>query len=306
MSEPFVTIVNGAAGGGRCKTRWGRAGQRLRDAGLALDVRVTERAGHATELAAQAYADGHRRFLAVGGDGTSYEIVNGLFPRAAGDDEKITLGMLPLGTGNSFLRDFDIKDEESALSAITGGKTRSVDVVRAEHADGVLHYINLLGLGFTAQAGALTNDRFKPLGAAGYIAAVLVSLANLKFPIDPIRVRTSDHEDGSEADERPAALLSFSNSRYTGGAMMMAPTADVTDGYLDVIRVGKLGRGPFIATFPKIFAGTHTRHPAVEASRARHVEFLEPRAQPVMVDGEIITLTLKSLEVLPGAIEVFG
>ncbi len=292
----FFVVINGAAGGGRCRSRFDRLRARLVDAGLHLAIHLTCAPGHATELVEEAYAAGQRRFLVVGGDGTSYEAVNGLFAR--GRPEGVAVGMLPLGTGNSFLRDFGITHEEAAIDAILRGRTRKVDVIRCEHEGGVIHYLNLLSIGFTARAGALTNDQFKPLGTAGYIAAVLVSVARLEYPVDPVRL------DGGEVDRRPAAFLSFSNSKYTGGAMMMAPKADPTDGLLDVIRVGILPRLPFVATFPKIFSGTHVDRPEVEEAQVRRVEFVEPREQDVMVDGEIVRLSSRSLEVVPAAIEV--
>ncbi|MGH9681337.1 MAG: acylglycerol kinase family protein, partial [Candidatus Acidiferrales bacterium] len=105
MNEAYFTIVNPAAGGCRCGTLAPRALDRLREAGLALEVRQTRAPGEATILAHEAYAGGFRYFIAVGGDGTGYEIVNGLFPEAL-TEGRAALGFLPLGTGNSFLRDF--------------------------------------------------------------------------------------------------------------------------------------------------------------------------------------------------------
>ncbi|MBO6934923.1 MAG: YegS/Rv2252/BmrU family lipid kinase [Deltaproteobacteria bacterium] len=290
-------IVNGAAGGGRCAGRCEPALDALRSAGFELEVAHTERAGHATELARAAFAKGHRKFVSVGGDGTSFEVINGLLPEAEG--QGVELGLLPLGTGNSFLRDFAILDPDAALSALQGWKAQPVDVVKVVHAEGSFHYMNLIGLGFTARAGDLTNRRFKRLGPAGYVAAVLVSVAGLEKPVDPIKIDDADY-----GDARPAVFLVFSNSKYTGGAMKMAPDADPTDGYLDVIRAGDIGRASLVKTFPKIFAGRHVEHPRVEQGRAKKVEFLEPRKQPVMVDGEIMHLALESLEVRPGALSV--
>lgn len=295
MSQRYLAIVNGAAGGGRCTQRFEAARAKLRDAGVELDVRFTNGPGHATELARKADADGEKRILVVGGDGTGFEVVNGLFPRANAD---VALAMLPLGTGNSFLRDFDILDEATALRAIATGSPKPVDVIRLSHEGGTLHYINLCGLGFTASAGKLTNDRFKGLGALGYVAAVVISVARLEHPVDPVKL------DGGAVDARAAAMLVFSNSKYTGGAMKMAPRATVSDGHLDVIRVGALSRGALLRQFPKIFSGTHVDGPDVEESRATVVEFTAPRMQPCMIDGEILELAPKKLEVLRHALTV--
>ncbi len=291
----YFAIINGAAGGGRCGSRAEPALKQLSEHGIRSDVCFTEGPGHASELARRAYQSGVRHFLAAGGDGTVFEVVNGLFPDAASDPP--TLGILPLGTGNSFLRDFGPATEHLAQSALTEGEARPIDVIRAKHRDGTMHYINLLGLGFTAEVGALAN-RLKALSTTGYVAAVLARLAGLRYPLDPIRL------DDQIEDHRDNTMLVFSNSRYTGGAMMMAPHADLQDGRLDVIRVNRMSRFELLTAFPKIFRGTHVRHPKIEEHTAARVEFLNPREQDVMVDGEVLRLCLLSLEVLPRALKV--
>jgi diacylglycerol kinase (ATP) len=292
----YFTIVNPAAGGGRCGRRVDAALAQIESKGISLDVHRTARAGDATELARRAWADGFRSFLAVGGDGTTYEVINGLFPHEG--EERPRLAMLPLGTGNSFLRDFKIQGADGALAAITRGRARRCDVVRATHSRGSVHYVNLLSVGFTAIAGELTNRRFKRLGPAGYILATLATAARLSYPVFSI------HVDQRARDDRPCILLSFSNSRFTGGTMMMAPEADATDGALDVIRIGRMSKSLFVRTFPSIFAGTHVQRPEIEQERARSVVFELDREVDVMVDGEIERMKLERLDVLPGVLEV--
>lgn len=294
----FYTIVNGAAGGGRARTLAEPVLRDLGKRGIVGEIVYTERPQHATELARKAYEDGHRRFLAVGGDGTSFEIVNGLFPAAKAGE--VTLAMLPLGTGNSFLKDFGIKNAADAIRAIERDRAVPCDVVRAEHDAGSLHYINLLSVGFSARAGAMTNQRFKPFGAAGYVMAVLSCLARLEYDDSKVCL-----DDGAP-DTRPSALLSFSNSRFTAGAMMMAPHADVSDGQVDVIRVGRLGRARFLSTFPRIFRGTHVTARDIEETRAKRVDFVDSALRDVMIDGEILRLRLASLEVMPAALKVIA
>src|SRR5208283_2481948 len=142
---------NPAAGGGRCGERVGAALDRLRAAGIALETAETREAGEATRIAREAYGRGYRKFLAVGGDGTSYEIVNGLFPESGSrlnssqvlspgsqevpgaEDRIATLGFLPLGTGNSFLRDFaggvsSKRSLEHAMQALEARRSRPCDV----------------------------------------------------------------------------------------------------------------------------------------------------------------------------------
>ncbi len=120
MIDPgtFLAVVNPAAGGGRCRKLVGPALDRLRAGGIDLAVVETSAPGQATVLVRDAYAQGYRKFIAVGGDGTSYEVVNGLFPSAGG---AATLAFLPLGTGNSFLRDFSDREWSSRLKRCLPG-----------------------------------------------------------------------------------------------------------------------------------------------------------------------------------------
>jgi diacylglycerol kinase family enzyme len=133
---------------------------------VALDTAFTEEPRHATELVRAAAANGHRHFLSAGGDGTAAEIVNGLVE--AGVSEECELAMLPLGTGNSFLRDFGITNTESAVDAIARGNSTPIDLLRLTHEEGVIHFINTMGTGFVAHAGELTNQRFKSLADSRY------------------------------------------------------------------------------------------------------------------------------------------
>lgn len=286
----MIAIVNGAAASGRCGRR---AAAVL--APLGAELWFTEGPGHATELAEKA-AGQAERVLAVGGDGTTFEVLNGLFAA----DRRPALGIVPLGTGNSFLRDFELQEPEAAVAAIRAGRRRACDVVRATHDGGELVYLNLLSVGFSAGVGDLTNRRFKRLGPGGYGLAVLGRLATLSCPIFPHRL------DGGPLDDRPVTLLSFSNSRFTGGTMRMAPEADPSDGALDVIRIGPMGRRRLATAFPKIFQGTHVAMPEVDQGRARRVAFDLAAPVAVMVDGEVLHLRLRALEVLPGAIEVLA
>jgi diacylglycerol kinase family enzyme len=234
MKTPM--IVNPNAGGGRCGKRAPEIAARLRQGGFPdLQMYLTDGPKHATRIAAELAAAGHQIILCAGGDGTTYEVVNGLFPRRDGAPRP-TLGILPLGTGNSFLKDFGIESEAQALAAVCARATKPVDVVRATHKSGVFHYINLLSIGFTSDVGALTNRWFKALGPAGYAVSTVLEVLRLRARSFPIRL------DEGPSDTRPADFLSFSNSRCTGGHMQMAPHADVADGRLDVIRVGDLGR----------------------------------------------------------------
>jgi YegS/Rv2252/BmrU family lipid kinase len=238
--------------------------------------------------------------MAVGGDGTSYEIVNGLLPAALGarDGERPRLGFLPLGTGNSFLRDFGDRGAEQAVEALVGGRSRACDVVRLQHDQGELFFINLMSAGFVADVATTANRRFKRVGAAGYGLAVVLETGSLS-PRD-FRMRV----DGGTPWEQKVTFVSFSNSRYTGGKMLMAPFADTADGKLDVIVAGAMGRLALLAAFPKIFSGSHVHLTSITCSQARCVEIDADAPMDLMIDGEVERHRPTRLEVLPAAIDV--
>jgi diacylglycerol kinase (ATP) len=294
-----LAIVNPAAGGGRCKALAPQALDRVRAAGLEVEVATTGAAGDATRIAREAYASGTRGFLAVGGDGTSYEIVNGLLPAAAAPGaERPWVGFLPLGTGNSFLRDFGTGDAEQALSALAQGRKRACDVVRLTHDDGALHYINLLSLGFVADVATTANRRFKALGPVGYVCGVVVETASLHPRTVEMRI------DDEDPWLQPLVFASFCNSKFTGGRMMMAPYADTADGRMDVIIARGMGRFALLTAFPRIFTGNHVHLPSIACSQARRVSFEVDAPIDLMIDGEVERHRPRALEVLQGAIDV--
>jgi len=297
--ERFFAIVNPAAGGGRSAKLAGPALANLREKGLHIDVIASTGPGHAVQLAREAYEQGYRRFLAVGGDGTAHEIINGIF---AGRTEvrRIALGFLPLGTGNSFLRDFSKDGAATSLQAILEGRTKPVDLIRLTHASGVIYSFNLLSVGFTADVAALTNRYFKPLGALGYLLGVFVRVIQLRRRSFALR---SDEE--KEWDERHSLFLSFSNSKYTGGTMLIAPHADPTDGLIEFVRWGPIGRLGLLRMLPKLYDGTHIEHPLASRQAVRHVEFNVPVPVDVMIDGEVATLECRALDILPAAVDFY-
>ncbi len=298
MSRRFLAVVNRAAGGGRCGKLVDAALDRLRAGGLELELAETTRPGHATEIARQAYGSGWRNFLAVGGDGTSYEIVNGLFPQAQRGEPPV-LGFLPLGTGNSFLRDFSERGLEHATQALLAGQRRSCDVLRLTHREGVLYYINLLSMGFAADVAATRIRRFKNMGELGYLLALFVCLARLERRGFPVRLNGN-----ADFDQRRCLFLTFNNSKFTGGKMMIAPKAEIADGLIEYVRWGPIGRLGLLRNLPGLYDGTHINHPLAEHHGASQIEFQLDAPVDVMVDGEVLRLDCQKLDVLPGALQV--
>jgi diacylglycerol kinase (ATP) len=301
VNDSVLAVVNPAAGGGRCRKLVGPALEKLRSAGISIDVVETGAPGQGITIVQDAYQKGYRRFIAVGGDGTAYEIVNGIF---GGTDvslggERPTLGFLPLGTGNSFLRDFSDQGVDAALGALLARRTQPCDVLRLKHTRGVIYYINLLSVGFAADVATVRARRFNGYGQLGYLMAIFTCLAQLKRRPFPLRV-----DGNGEIDRRKCLFLTFNNSKFTGGTMMIAPKAEVNDGFIEYVRWGPIGRLGLIRNLPTLYDGTHIRHPLASRQAVRRIDFNLDAPVDVMVDGEVLTLHCEMLDVLPSALDV--
>jgi len=288
----MLAIINRAAGGGRCGREADAALGRL---GLDVERAPTDGPGHAREIAREAYARGVRRFLAVGGDGTAHEVLNGLFPC----EERVTLGFLPLGTGNSFLRDFSSEGLPHAIDCIRAGRSRGCDVMRLEHSGGVVHSINLICLGFPADVAAVTNRRFKRFGALGYLLGVVACLARLPRRTFPLVA------DGAREAER-CLFLGFNNSRFTGGGMQIAPLAQTDDGLIEYLHFGPIGRLALLWNLKRLFDGSLVRLPWARRRGVREVRFESTTPCDLMIDGEVLRTVPRTLSLLPGALDVLA
>ena len=169
--------------------------------------------------------------------------------------------------------------------ALIEDRKRAVDLIRLTHTKGEIYSFNLLSLGFTADVGALTNRYFKPFGHLGYLLGVFVRVVQLRRRAFRLRC-----DDDKEWDERRCLFLSFNNSKFTGGTMLIAPQADPTDGLIEFVRWGPIGRIGLLRMLPKLYDGTHIEHPLASRRAVRHVEFGVNVPVDVLIDGEIAAL----------------
>ncbi len=190
-------------------------------------------------------------------------------------------------------------DLQHALQALEARRSRACDVLRLTHKQGTLYYTNLLSVGFAADVAALRHRRFLGLGQIGYLLSIFLCLGRLKRRPFPVRV-----DDRGEFDRRPCLFLTFNNSKFTGGTMMIAPHAVTDDGLIEYVRWGPIGRLGLIRNLATLYDGTHTRHPLAERQAVRRVEFQLDGPVDVMVDGEVQTLECQMIEVLPSALRV--
>ena len=172
-------------------------------------------------------------------------------------------------------------------------------MMRLRHRAGVIYYINLLSMGFSADVATLRARRFSRWGELGYFTSIFLTLARFNRRPFPVRV---EGEDGF--DDRRCLFLTFNNSKFTGGTMMIAPKAEIDDGLIEYVRWGPIGRLGLIRNLPGLYDGTHIQHPLAECKAVPRVEFNLDAPVDVMVDGEVLTLHCEELDVLPGALNV--
>ncbi len=297
-----LLVVNPAAGHGRGKKVFEGLEPRLREAFPALEVRFSDYPGHVIEIGRDVAHTGYDRVICLGGDGTPYELINGLYDR--GRPARLPeIGQIPAGTGNSFLRDFDITTPDGALEAILSGRRRKVDLVeftfredRANAPTTRRYSLNIIGVGLIADILQLTNDHLKFMGSAGYSVAVLVRL------IRGMSNRITIEADGRKLEVVDSALV-ISNSKFTGGKMKIAPPADTSDGRADIILFNGVNRRQIVSIFSGVFSGKHLAHPKVEAIQAAAISVESDPPLRLMADGELIGWTPLRLKVLPAELD---
>ncbi|HSO18013.1 MAG TPA: diacylglycerol kinase family protein, partial [Desulfosarcina sp.] len=233
----------------------------------------------------------------LGGDGTNFHLLNGLLRRR----DTFTLpplGIIPVGSGNSFARDLGIRSPVDGIRALIRGRTRQVDVCRFSQADGSWYFVNLAGIGFVTDV-ARTAHRLKRFGDFSYVLGVFHRMLALRFHHLELEI------DGRRI-EGDNCFVEFCNSRYTGGGMLMAPEARMDDGWFDVVVVGPLSRASLLATFPKIFNGTHGANPAVRFYRARTAFVRTDPVKPMLPDGELFGSTPTRVDMLSRRVRYFA
>jgi diacylglycerol kinase (ATP) len=271
-----MIIVNPTAGGGRAARLVPSIRERF--ARGAATVVVTTRAGEAEELAARAAADGVERVVAVGGDGTVQEVVNGLLLE---DGQDTGIGIVPVGTGNDLARSLGLPRRiEEAWSVAIGPATRRIDVARARCGERTRWFASAGGIGFDAQvAAAMATRSGWQRGRAGYLLTTLSELR--RFSNRRVRLTL---DDGTA--EHAVLFVAIANGAYYGGGMRIAPDAATDDGALDVCIVGDISRMTAIRQLPNLYRGTHVNHPAVAIARARRVTIEGGPETLVHLDGE--------------------
>jgi len=287
-----LLIVNPAARHGET-ARLVPAVQRLMDGVAEYEVRVSAGPRHARDLAAQ--ATGFDTVVAVGGDGTVHEVVNGLMAHDA--DVRPSFAVVPTGSGNDYARTLGMSDDLStALRQIATGAEKRVDLGRCNG----IWFAESVSVGLDARVTAKAVElkvSTKLSGLALYLRALLFVLAN-EYYSHPVAVQFDDDEP-FEAD---VLIVAATNGPTYGGGFRITPDSVFDDGLLDVCMIASMPRPMAFARLPFVVIGRHTKMRPVTMRRAQRVTVVAERPFEGQIDGEVMLDSAYDIQVFPAAL----
>ena len=298
-------IVNPAAGGYSIRREWPRIRRQLKKVGLSFDYEKTEGKGHAREIVRADIDNGYRYFIAVGGDGTVNEVVNGIL--SSPDPGNTLLGVLSAGTACSFVRSLGIpRDYAGACSLLTGQGRTLIDVgvveCRCEGKSARRFFVNEADVGFGAAVVEALKDIPGHLGRSiNYAPFAVAGIKSLfSYTNKPV---TLNMQDRDEVDSI-CAMVVIANGCYFGGGMCMAPHARINDGLLDIVIIDDVERSELLNIWLMSYEGSHITHPKVRVEKVSHVAIRALERVPVEADGELVGECPVVFSVIPSALTV--
>ena len=290
MSRHLI-IYNPIAGRGRVIKHWPEVEQALIEAGVEFDVVATAAPLEAVSLAEKAHTK-YSAVIAVGGDGTVHEVVNGLL-RASSEGETIPLGVIPLGNGDDFAKVIPpetpiggkVFDWRVAVDKIAKGETKLFDVGRLTSSPSdkdPQYFMNGMDIGFGAQAALnFTTVQSFLTGMAAYLTAIMKTLIDYRIPKVSIQI------DDQAPFEQSTTMTVVTNGRCFGSGFWVCPNAIVDDGLLNVMVADGIGRVQILNLIPKIMKGTHVNEPILKNFLAKRVVISADEEFVVEADGEV-------------------
>jgi diacylglycerol kinase (ATP) len=275
----------------------------LRDRMASLgDVRIFEASDRddAIDVAASAVRDEDDLLIAAGGDGTINAVVNGMLRDKAPGSLRTTLGIFPLGTGNDLARTLNVPlDPADAIAVLRAKRVQRIDLFRAKWDDQERYAINVAAGGFTGQMNEAITDEIKSRwGPLAYVRGALGVIPDLT------KYQTCIRYDGKARQPVHALNIIVANGRTAGGGTIVAPSADPSDGVLDVVIVRTGTTLELAGVAARLLAGDYTNSDVVTHRRVRRVQVESTPGMWFNIDGELITNQPISFSVVPGAIDV--
>ncbi len=285
-------IINPDSSRGKVKKKIEQIKKYIKELNIDSSIDFTQKSKHAKELAKRAVTENFEIVVAVGGDGTVHEVINGIYGTNS------SLGIIPIGAGNDLSTCLGIpqKDIKKAIEIINIRKTKKIDLgkINGEYFAGVA------GTGFDTMVVDFAfkhRNLLKLLGSLFYIYGVYNVLIRFKHIF--FKLITKDN-----TIEKKAMTIAVGNSWMYGGGMKVVPDAKLDDGLFDVCIVEEISKLEFLKVFPRVFSGTHITHPAVKIFRTDFLRIESNKKISVQADGEIIKSLPANFELIPKALSV--
>ncbi len=303
-NSKWFAVVNPEAGSGKGRTDWPIIMKHLSDKGVNFDYALTQKKYHAVELTVSAVNNGYRRIIAVGGDGTLNEVVNGLFIQQMVSPSEVILGVIGVGTGNDWQRMYALPDSyEGKVDTLIHTRCFLQDVGKVEYFESRYpqsrFFANAAGVGFDAQVAQNTN-RLKESGRRGkllYIFSLVKTLFSYKSTI--VSVDVDNEKIGGKIFS-----ITLGIGRYNGGGMMQVPNALADDGLFDVTVIRHVNRREVLRNAYRLYNGTILRHPKISGHQGKKVVISSKPPVNLEVDGESLGTSPFAFSIIPKAIKV--
>ena len=317
-SKIWFAVINGYAASKKASSKWTKAEERMRAKGVVFHGSRTGKAGNAMELTFDACMAGYRRFIAVGGDGTVHDVLNGIAAYVDGHDSDsfsdFTLGVIPVGSGNDWIKSTGVpKDICKAVDILEASVVRPQDVVRLSVLDfdalpqkkelAVSYMANIGGIGIDARVCEKVNA-LKTQGKRGkilYVTSLLRAISERKPALARVEC------DGKTVFDGAYLSMAFGVGKYSGGGMRQTPAAVLDDGLLDMTIIPDLPLKRIAREVPRLFTGTFLKVPELVVSKAKVVTVIPYDmgcSEPVEVDGEVVGKVPVEFRVLDSQINI--
>ncbi|MBR5736166.1 MAG: diacylglycerol kinase family lipid kinase [Bacteroidales bacterium] len=304
MQDTWKVIVNPNAGSGRGGREWDEISNLLNAAGIKFSSSVSRFKYNSIDLVKEAWLEGYRKFIAVGGDGTIHEVVSGIMSMDRSDPD-VTLAVIPVGTGNDWGREWGVTtDHKMAVDLIAKGHTRVQDLAEVHSSrngkDNTRFMVNIGGLGFDANV-CFKVDGYKDEGKTGsslYVRGLLRAFfgyTNKRFKVDV---------DGETLYEGPVFSTAFGIGKYSGGGMIQTPEALPDDGLLEITVIKKIPKLKVIFSIKKLYSGDIYTIKQVIHTKGRHVHVESFPSAKVEVDGEAVGFSPATVDMIPQALRI--
>ncbi len=305
ITDIWMVIVNPKAGSGRGLKDWPIISNQMYNSGVHFTCLFTEHKYHAMELTVKAINDGYRNIVAVGGDGTIHEVVNGIFIQKKVPTTEISLAVIPAGTGNDWIRMYGIsKTYSEAVRSLAEKRTVLQDVAKVSYYETRVKHTrymaNVAGLGYDA----VVNMKYNNLKDEGKYGKWLYlrSAMNTFLRFSPIKFSIST--DDKEYYKGMVFSGAVGIGKYNGGGMQQTPYAAVDDELMDLTIIRKMSKLRIIRNFRLLYSGNIYTIPKVIHTQCKKIEIETWPESRIEIDGEAVGTSPFSFELVPHAIKV--